>query len=428
MRRITSLLIFSCLTVSIYAQQYGGPKKGAAIGFSANGVDFSASVPKIGKVDPGFSVMYWQGLTKNFDFSLRYNGLFTDYTKNTANSNQYTNEFEGALHGRFLANNHLLNPFLTAGIGIGSYGNKIWAPYVPLGGGLQLNLANEGYIFLQANYRKTLASAKLDNNMFYSLGFTQNIKRTEAEAPVAPLPPVPVVTDKDNDGVADADDVCPDVAGVAALKGCPDSDGDGIADAEDKCANVKGLAKYQGCPIPDTDGDGINDEEDKCASVAGVARYQGCPVPDTDKDGVNDEEDKCPAEAGTASNHGCPEIKQEVINKINMSAKNIFFATGSAKLLTKSNASLNSIYSILNDNPTYMADISGHTDNTGKQEKNQALSEARANAVKAFLVSKGISENRLTAAGFGPDQPVADNKTAAGRAKNRRVEIGIRNY
>ena len=75
-----------------------------------------------------------------------------------------------------------------------------------------------------------------------------------------------------------------------------------------------------------------------------------------------------------------------------------------------------------------MADISGHTDNTGKQEKNQALSEARANAVKAFLVSKGISENRLTAAGFGPDQPVADNKTAAGRAKNRRVEIGIRNY
>lgn len=428
MRRITSVLILSCVTISIYAQQYGGTKKGAAIGFSANGVDFSASVPKIGKVDPGFSVMYWQGLTKNFDFSLRYNGLFTDYTKNTANSNQYTNEFEGALHGRFLANNHLLNPFLTAGIGMGSYGNKIWAPYLPLGGGLQLNLANEGYIFLQANYRKTLASAKLDNNMFYSLGFTQNIKRTEAEAPVAPLPPVPVVTDKDNDGVADADDACPDVVGVAALKGCPDSDGDGIADAEDKCANVKGLAKYQGCPIPDTDGDGINDEEDKCASVAGVARYQGCPVPDTDKDGVNDEEDKCPAEAGPASNHGCPEIKQEVINKINMSAKNIFFATGSAKLLTKSNASLNSIYSILNDNPTYMADISGHTDNTGKPEKNQALSEARANAVKAFLVSKGISENRLTAAGFGPDQPVADNKTAAGRAKNRRVEIGIRNY
>lgn len=428
MRRITSVLILSCFTISIYAQQYGGPKKGAAIGFSANGVDFSASVPKIGKVDPGFSVMYWQGLTKNFDFSLRYNGLFTDYTKNTANSNQYTNEFEGALHARFLANNHLLNPFLTAGIGIGSYGNKIWAPYVPLGGGLQLNLANEGYIFLQANYRKTLASSKLDNNMFYSLGFTQNIRRTEAEAPVAPLPPVPVVTDKDNDGVADADDACPDVAGVAVLKGCPDSDGDGIADAEDKCVNVKGLAKYQGCPIPDTDGDGINDEEDKCITVAGVARYQGCPVPDRDNDGVNDEEDKCPTEPGTASNHGCPEIKQEVINKINMSAKNIFFATGSAKLLTKSNASLNSIYSILNDNPTYMADISGHTDNTGKAEKNQTLSEARANAVKAYMVSKGIAENRLTAEGYGQDKPVADNKTAAGRAKNRRVEIGIRNY
>ncbi len=428
MRRITSTLLLLSVAVSIQAQQYGGPKKGAAIGFSANGVDFSASVPKIGKLDPGFSVMYWQGLTKNFDFSLRYNGLFTDYSKKLSVSNQYTNEFEGAFHGRFLANNHLFNPFLTAGIGYGNYGPKTWAPYVPLGGGLQVNLANEGYIFLQANYRKTLATEKLDNNMFYSLGFAQSIKRTEAKTPVAPLPPVPVVADRDNDGVADADDACPDVAGVAALKGCPDTDGDGVVDSEDKCPTVKGLAKYQGCPIPDTDGDGINDEEDKCPSVAGVARYQGCPIPDKDNDGVNDEEDKCPSEAGPASNHGCPEIKQEVINKINMSAKNIFFATGSAKLLAKSNASLNNIYSILNDNPTYMADISGHTDNTGKAEKNQAISEARANAVKAYLVSKGIDESRLTAAGYGQDKPVANNKTAAGRAKNRRVEIGIRNY
>ena len=108
------------------------------------------------------------------------------------------------------------------------------------------------------------------------------------------------------------------------LQGCPDRDSDGIADADDKCPDVKGIAKYGGCPIPDTDGDGINDEEDKCVAVKGLARYQGCPIPDTDGDGVNDEEDKCVSRPGPASNMGCPEIAKTVIDKINVAAKNIF--------------------------------------------------------------------------------------------------------
>ena len=111
-----------------------------------------------------------------------------------------------------------------------------------------------------------------------------------------------------------------------------------------------------------------------------------------------------------------------------MSAKNLFFATGSAKLLAKSSASLNNVVTILKDNPTYKVDIAGHTDNTGKADKNQLLSEARANSVKAFLVSKGVDEARLIAAGFGSDKQLADNKTAAGRSKNRRVEMVVRNF
>lgn len=86
------------------------------------------------------------------------------------------------------------------------------------------------------------------------------------------------LADRDNDGILDADDKCPDVAGLAALQGCPDRDGDGIADGDDKCPDVAGLAKYEGCPIPDTDGDGINDEMDKCPTEKGFARYQGCPI------------------------------------------------------------------------------------------------------------------------------------------------------
>jgi outer membrane protein OmpA-like peptidoglycan-associated protein len=188
------------------------------------------------------------------------------------------------------------------------------------------------------------------------------------------------------------------------------------------------LAKYKGCPVPDTDKDGINDEEDKCITVPGLARYQGCPIPDSDNDGVNDEEDKCPTVPGVLSNFGCPEINKEVIEKVNVAAKNIFFATGSAKLLAKSNAALNNVIKLLNENPTYKVEIAGHTDNTGTAEKNQTLSESRANAVLDALKKKGVDETRVTAVGYGPDKPIADNKTAAGRAKNRRVEMTLKNY
>jgi hypothetical protein len=114
------------------------------------------------------------------------------------------------------------------------------------------------------------------------------------------------------------------------LPGCPDRDGDGIADGDDKCPDVAGLARYQGCPVPDTDKDGINDEADKCPTVPGLARYQGCPIPDTDGDGVNDEEDKCINEKGRL-NFGCPVIDEKTIERVNRAAQNVF-ATGSHKL------------------------------------------------------------------------------------------------
>jgi outer membrane protein OmpA-like peptidoglycan-associated protein len=243
-----------------------------------------------------------------------------------------------------------------------------------------------------------------------------------------PPPPPPVITDRDGDGVLDADDKCPDVAGTAALQGCPDRDGDGIADADDKCPDQAGVAKYQGCPIPDTDGDGINDEEDKCPTVKGFARYQGCPIPDTDGDGVNDEEDKCPSRSGPASNSGCPVIAKEVIEKVNFAAKNVFFATGSYKLLPKSFKSLDAVVDLMKSDASLMIDIDGHTDSQGSDESNQVLSDNRAGAVKNYLVGKGIDASRLKSSGYGETKPVADNASAAGRAKNRRTEMVVRNF
>jgi OmpA-OmpF porin, OOP family len=425
-----SLVLMSVSTMA-FSQRFDSDKKSPQIGFSGNLVDFSTSpIPKSGKLNPGFSVMYWSGITKKVDFSLRYNGLFSDFVKPAAvNNNSYISEFEGALHARPMNDNHIINPFLSAGLGIGKYGSN-WVPYAPLGLGLQFKLANEGYAFIQSNYRKPFSETNLDNNMFYSLGFTGRISKPKPMAPPPPPPP-PVIEapkDRDGDGVVDSLDKCPDVAGIASLQGCPDKDGDGITDADDKCPDVAGLAKYQGCPIPDTDGDGINDEEDKCVTEKGTARYQGCPIPDTDKDGVNDEEDKCPNEAGPATNFGCPVIAQAVVDKINYAAKNIFFATGSAKLLPKSFKSLNEVAKIMAADNSLKLDIDGHTDNSGNPEKNQTLSDARAAAVKAYLSKGGVDESRMTATGHGQDMPAVDNKTAAGRAKNRRVELKARNY
>ena len=156
-----------------------------------------------------------------------------------------------------------------------------------------------------------------------------------------------------------------------------------------------------------------------------MARYEGCPVPDRDKDGVNDEVDKCPDLPGIPANAGCPEIKEEVRRRIEVAAKNIFFVTGSYKLIARSNKSLDEVVKLLQEDTNLKIDVEGHTDNVGKPEKNQSLSENRAKAVYDYFVKKGIDPGRLRSAGYGQDQPVADNKTAAGRSKNRRVELKL---
>jgi outer membrane protein OmpA-like peptidoglycan-associated protein len=233
------------------------------------------------------------------------------------------------------------------------------------------------------------------------------------------------IPDTDKDGINDEMDKCPNEPGTAKYQGCPipDTDKDGINDEEDKCPNQPGTAKYQGCPIPDTDGDGINDEEDKCPSQAGPASNGGCPITDRDNDGVSDEEDKCPDVAGTKENNGCPEIPADVSKLLSTSSQNISFGPNSAKLSTTANSSLTKVATVLNEHPEMKLRIEAHADNAEKS--GDAISEQRANAVKTYLVSKGISADRIEVQGFGSAQPVADNNTTAGRTKNRRVELKI---
>jgi OmpA-OmpF porin, OOP family len=383
---------------------------------------------KFGKVkdmSPGLAVNYLQGISKTFDFSTTLAGSFLEYPiegKAPFASDNFLMEADAMLHAKMLSDKYFFVPYLSGGIGASKYTGYFGA-FIPVGAGIQVNLFDEAFLMINSQYRMKITS-NTNYHFYHSIGFAGNIG-AEKKVKALPPPPPPVVEppkDTDGDGLVDSLDACPTEPGIVALNGCPDKDRDGIADKDDKCVEVAGIARYQGCPIPDTDADGVNDEEDKCKDVAGVARYQGCPVPDTDADGVNDEEDKCPTEKGPADNNGCPTLAQ-----FNFNANNVQFVSGKSALTTKAKLELDKAAKILAEHPTLKISIEGHTDNTGKAATNQILSEKRAAAVKTYLVKKGVTEDRLTTAGFGADKPIADNKTAKGKAENRRVEFKTNN-
>ena len=380
-------------------------------------------------MSPGLAITYLQGVGKHVDFMANLGGSFIKYPmpNRSFSNNSLLLEGTASLNLKMVSEKYLFQPYLNLGLGAHKY-RSYYGAFMPLGVGLKVNIFDEAYILVNSTYRVPLTTETANYHFQHSIGFAGRLGKKK-EAPKVIEPPKPP-SDRDGDGIIDDEDKCPDVKGLAKYQGCPipDTDKDGINDEEDKCPTVPGLARYQGCPIPDTDKDGINDEEDKCPTVPGLARYQGCPIPDTDNDGTNDEEDKCVTIPGPKENYGCPIIPEEVKKRVNLAAKNILFVTGSSKLQKSSFKGLDDVVKIMNENPGMSLAIDGHTDNVGKDEMNQTLSENRANSVKAYLVSKGIDESRITATGHGETMPIADNKTAAGRQKNRRSELTLSYY
>ncbi|NRD18716.1 OmpA family protein [Winogradskyella eckloniae] len=332
--------------------------------------------------------------------------------------------------------------------------SKIIDPYVGLGGGytwlddsgagtlngtLGFNvwLSEQVGINLQSTYKHAFENST-NKHFQHSVGITFKFGGTDTDGDgiydkddacpeEAGLEIFNGCPDSDNDGIQDSKDDCPNTAGLAEFNGCPDSDGDGVMDKDDACPEVAGLKTLAGCP--DADGDGVADKDDKCANEAGPAANNGCPWPDTDGDGILDKDDKCPSEAGTAANNGCPEVKptEEVMKTLNEYARTILFQSGKASFQKSTDQVLQAMTAILKEYPQADFSIEGHTDSQGPKLSNQALSERRANAVRDYLISNGISAERLTSAGFGEDSPIANNKTAAGRKENRRVEVKLKN-
>ncbi|RYZ45796.1 MAG: OmpA family protein [Myxococcaceae bacterium] len=270
-------------------------------------------------------------------------------------------------------------------------------------------------------------------------------------APPAPAGPVCIAgqphvasecpdLDADGDGVKNADDRCPTTPGLAELQGCPDGDDDkdGILNLADKCPaqaeNKNGFQDEDGCPDdPDSDGDGIVDSKDACPrepeTVNGYKDQDGCPdvEPDRDGDKVVDRLDNCPDEPGTEANGGCKEVPLARIDSGRIRImESVFFENNQAVIQKRSNPVLDKVAAILVSHPEIAKiRVEGHTDNTGKADYNLDLSQRRAEAVVDYLVAKGVERGRLEAQGFGPNQPIADNAKADGRAKNRRVEFKI---
>ncbi|THU32405.1 OmpA family protein [Niastella caeni] len=406
-RIITSSFILLGVTVAAVSQPVRFTKT-PAMGVHLAYFDFKGAgkLSSFGRsMKPGIAIHFQNSFSKQFDYSITLAGSFLEFPDgkggSLGNGKQLLLENDFSVRARLVRSPALFNPYVQAGLGWSQY-NSHYGMYSPVGLGLQVNVTPDIFLLVNTQYRIKL-TAEQHPHFFHSIGIAGAITRKKiVQAKPVSLPP-------------------PVVKQAAHI----DSDGDGIIDSLDACAQVPGVVRYQGCPAPDRDGDGILDSADQCADVKGVAAYKGCPMPDQDLDGIADAEDKCPGMAGSAVNGGCPEI-ETLKTMINWAAQHIFFETGSYRLLPRSFPSLDSVATVLKKIPVLLLTIEGHTDNVGGVPYNRTLSEKRAGAVMQYLINAGIAANRLQAAGYGQQNPVADNTTSSGRSVNRRVVLRLR--
>ncbi|HEX6106328.1 MAG TPA: OmpA family protein [Gemmatimonadales bacterium] len=281
-------------------------------------------------------------------------------------------------------------------------------------------------------------------------------------------------SDSDNDGVPNGIDRCPTTVAGATVDstGCTrDSDGDNIADGLDKCPDTQAgvLVDPTGCPR-DSDGDSIPDGIDRCSETPRGATVDalGCPG-DEDGDGVLDGLDRCPRtavgarvaptgcaagqEPGRAAPTGQPPTPAPAQRPTQRAApaqppaaqpepaaadtapppvpgtispgviSGVSFAAGTARLSPGSYVALDSIVRVLLANPSLRVEVSAHTDNTGTAAENLHLTNLQAEAVRNYLVTKGVPFQQVVPRGYGATVPLTMDTTPRGRAANRRVEI-----
>lgn len=242
----------------------------------------------------------------------------------------------------------------------------------------------------------------------------------------------PLPKDSDGDGVVDSLDRCPNTppGDKVDARGCSlpkDADGDGVVDALDKCPNTPPgvTVDATGCEL-DSDKDGVADSVDKCPNTAAGEKVDatGCPLPkDSDGDGVVDSMDKCP---GTPVGEkvdaiGCPTLFTGVARTLVL--EGVTFETNSTALTAGARGALDRVAISLVAHAGTRVEVAGYTDNRGGIAANLRLSKARADAVRSYLIERGVSPEQITSRGYGADDPIDTNATAVGRSRNRRVEL-----
>ena len=249
-----------------------------------------------------------------------------------------------------------------------------------------------GRLSLTAQYSHSLTDFYQQNGMAYkhtTVGASLGIKLGKAATPAT------THMDTDGDGIADEVDNCPMLAGTALTHGCPDRDGDGVADAEDQCPDMAGVVAYKGCPAPDTN-KAVAHEKVDSSSVAGITKDSLAPVAHMDT-------------AATA--------------KVTAAVRTIQFEFKKATLTPASYQTLDEAAALLQNDPSLKVSIEGHTSTEGLSAYNMALSQARANSVKQYLIRKGVAANRISAIGYGASKPLVVERSESDRQKNRRVEL-----
>jgi outer membrane protein OmpA-like peptidoglycan-associated protein len=403
------------------------------LNFGTNFIDISTPTDKtsgyFGLYDFGGNDVNWMPYLSTLEFSRHITGGLTAGLTGTVNQVDQPSgmgsdvTFFGLdLNAKYNFNLSWWNPFIFAGISENWVGTSNGFGY-QFGLGMNFWISDHVGINWTTDYKQVNTSTDFhmfQNNFGVVWKFGRDKNAAEIDALEEDL--LYAERDLDMDGILNCCDACPEVPGLAEFDGCPDTDGDGIIDSEDKCPTVAGPKSTKGCP--DMDGDGTADKDDACPEVPGPKTNAGCPFKDTDEDGVIDLIDRCVETPGPAENEGCP-VVEDVLDAIAELARTVYFDTGKATFKPETIGRLDMMAAILVDFPQAKWNVNGYTDNTGGDALNMRLSEARANAVRNYLTSKGISAANLTAKGYGATNFIESNDTAAGRAVNRRVEVKL---
>lgn len=468
MKKILTLLVF-CLfigTLQLEAQ-YTDNKDALSIRYVFPNYQFQFNnALNSNDFTGGAQIEYTRNISKFFNLSIPFTFAVANYPLDDTGENVNEELYFGMdalLQFKLAEGSSIFSPSIYAGLGFNAETFNAFNGSAPLGVVLDVKLTEAFYLSPKIEYR--IGFTENRNNFMPGIGakfllgsgkkvedrdqdgVPDEVDNCPDQAGLAGLNGCP---DRDGDGIADGQDACPDRAGSKAMNGCPDSDGDGLADNQDTCPNEFGPAENNGCPLQDSDQDGVTDDKDQCPNTPGLVALAGCPdsdsdgipddrdacpkvagsvatngCPDTDRDTVIDSEDQCPNTPGSVANNGCPELSQQDKETLARAAQAIQFETASAVLKAASVPILDQIADIMRRYSSFRLSVDGHTDSIGSSMNNRSLSEKRAKACYDYLVSRGISPERMTYQGFGESKPIADNRTREGREENRRVEFNI---